>query len=91
MVRRMAVAMAVVGAALLALPGAAGAGGFATVGLSSMPDGTEPGGTWRVTLTVLQHGVTPLSGVHPVVHIRSVDGAARRSFAARPEIGRAHV
>jgi hypothetical protein len=84
MVRRMAVAMAVLGAALLALPGAAGAGGFATLGVSSLPDGTRPGGTWRVTLTVLQHGRTPLDGVRPVVHIRSADGATTRSFAARP-------
>ena len=84
MVRRIAVAVAVLGASALALPGAAGAGGFATVGLSTLPDGTAPGGTWRVTLTVMQHGVRPLDGVRPVVHIRSIDGAATRSFAARP-------
>jgi len=80
----MAVAMAVLGAGALALPRPAGAGGFATVGVSSLPDGTKPGATWAVTLTVLQHGVTPLSGVRPVVHIRSADGATTRSYAARP-------
>jgi hypothetical protein len=84
MVRRWAVATAVLGAAALALPGAASAGGFATVGLSSLPDGTAPGQPWRVTLTVLQHGVTPLDGVRPVVRIRSADGAATRTFAAAP-------
>jgi hypothetical protein len=84
MVRRMAVAMAALGALALALPGAAGAGGFATVGLSSLPDGTQPGEPWRVTLTVLQHGLRPLDGIRPVVHIRSVDGAATHSFPARP-------
>jgi len=31
------------GSALLVLPAIAGAGGFATVGLSSLPDGTAPG------------------------------------------------
>jgi hypothetical protein len=81
----MATAMAVAGAAALALPGAADAGGYATVGLSSVPDGTAPGATWRVTLTVLQHGVTPLTGVDPVVRIRSADGHTTRTFPATPE------
>jgi hypothetical protein len=73
---------AVLGA--LALPGAAGAGGFATVGLSSLPDGTAPGTPWHVTLTILQHGRTPLPGLNPVVRIRSADGKTARTFAARP-------
>jgi mono/diheme cytochrome c family protein len=68
---------------LLALPGAASAGGFATVGLSSLPDGTAPGRPWHVTLTILQHGRTPLPGLQPVVRIRS--GAAARTFPARPD------
>src|SRR5512133_3756804 len=70
--------------AALALPGAAGAGGFATVGLSSLPDGTAPGETWHVTLTILQHGRTPLPGLSPEVRIRSADGRTARTFAARP-------
>ena len=69
--------------AALALPGAAGAGGFATVGLSSLPDGTAPGKPWHVTLTILQHGRTPLSGLSPEVRIRSADGTTARTFAAR--------
>jgi hypothetical protein len=36
------------------------AGGWATVGLSSLPDGAQPGEAWVVDLTVLQHGRTPL-------------------------------
>jgi hypothetical protein len=68
---------------LLALPSSALAGGFATVQLSSLPDGTPPGGTWSVELTVLQHGVTPLEGVSPLVRISSVDGASRE-FPAVP-------
>src|SRR3954464_11572802 len=75
-----AAAAAVIGA--LALPGAASAGGFATVGLSSLPDGTAPGAPWDVTLTILQHGRTPLPGLSPVVRIRS--GATTRTFPARP-------
>jgi hypothetical protein len=70
--------------AALALPGAAGAGGFATVGLSPLPDGTAPGTTWHVTLTILQHGRTPLPGLSPEVRIRSADGRTARTFAARP-------
>lgn len=70
--------------AALALPGAAGAGGFATVGLSSLPDGTAPGKPWHVTLTILQHGRTPLPGLSPEVRIRSADGRKARTFAARP-------
>ena len=62
MVRRSVIRAAlVVGVALLALPAVAGAGGFATVGLSSLPDGTAPGKPWHVTLTILQHGRTPMS------------------------------
>jgi hypothetical protein len=70
-------------AAALALPGTAGAGGFATVGLSSLPDGTPPGTPWHLTLTILQHGRTPLAGIEPTVRIRSADGRTTRTFAAR--------
>jgi hypothetical protein len=79
---RLAMAMAVLGA--LALPAAAGAGGFATVGLSSLPDGTAPGKPWHVTLTILQHGRTPLPNLQPTVSVTSADGATTRTFAARP-------
>ena len=83
--RRVATAaMVVAGAVALALPGAASAGGFATVGLSSLPDGTAPGGTWHVTMTILQHGRTPLANLQPHITIRSADGAIMRTFAARP-------
>lgn len=71
-----------VAVALAAIP-AAGAGGFATVGLSSLPAGTAAGETWTVDLTVKQHGRTPLEGVTPVVRVVGGDGPARE-FAARP-------
>jgi hypothetical protein len=71
------------GALLLALPGVAGAGGFATVGLSSLPDGTAPGRPWHVTLTILQHGRTPMSDLRPTVRVASADGLTVRTFAAR--------
>ena len=66
----------------LALPLSAAAGGWATVELSSLPTGTKSGGTWSPELTVLQHGVTPLEGVTPVIRISSGDSAEQ--FAAEP-------
>lgn len=66
----------------LAAPASAGAGGFATAGLSSTPDGVAPGQPWRVDITVLQHGVRPLEGISPRVQISS--GDATREFAAKP-------
>jgi hypothetical protein len=69
-------------AAGMAIPAAAHAGGWATVGLSSPPDGAQKGKPWVVDLTVLQHGRTPLVGVKPKVEIRR--GAERVEFVAVP-------
>jgi hypothetical protein len=63
----------------LLVPAGAAAGGFATVGLDSLPDG-DP--NWNVELTVLQHGRTPLDGVQPRVILTR--GSERRTFAAKP-------
>ncbi len=65
---------------LIAAP-AAFAGGWATVGMSSTPAGTEPGKPWNVEMTVLQHGRTPLEGLSPSVTI--INGDARETFAAK--------
>jgi len=80
----MRAAKAVVAALLATLlaPAVASAGGWATVGLSSLPDGTAAGKPWVVDLTVLQHGRTPLAGVEPAVILRGPQGGQR--FAARP-------
>ncbi len=59
------------------------AGGWATVGIAPLPDGTEPGATWRPEIIVLQHGRTPLDGLAPVVRITDEDGASRE-FLAMP-------
>ena len=71
--------------ALVALvaPGASAGGGWATVGLSSLPTGIGPGDTWKVDLTVLQHGRTPLEGIAPVLTIANGDGDTR-SFTGTP-------
>jgi hypothetical protein len=79
-VRRVLIAVPL--ALVLLIAPAAYAGGWATVELSSTPAGTEPGKPWKVDITVLQHGVTPLEGVEPSVTITS--GDARETFAATP-------
>jgi hypothetical protein len=79
-VRRLLLALPV--AVVLLLAPAAFAGGWATVGLSSTPAGTQPGEPWSVDLTILQHGRTPLAGVEPVITI--ANGGATREFAAKP-------
>jgi hypothetical protein len=83
MIRSTLVAAAALAAALIA-PATALAGGWATVGLSSLPDGARPGEEWVVDLTVLQHGRTPLEGVEPRVLVSAADGSEQQSFTARP-------
>ncbi len=66
---------------------AATAGGWATVGLSSLPpEDVRAGGTWNVDVTVLQHGRTPLEGVQPTIALRSEDGDVAGPFAAAPTV-----
>jgi len=63
----------------------ASAGGWATVGLTSLPpSGLEPNQAWPVDITVLQHGQTPLAGVTPIVRIRNDGGTLVKSFTATP-------
>jgi hypothetical protein len=71
--------------AAVAVP-AATAGGWATVGLSSLPPaGLGAGEDWPLDVTVLQHGRTPLAGVHPTVTIRDPrSGEIGGTFAATP-------
>jgi len=79
-IRTTAAALAIIG--FLALPAGALAGGWATVGLSSTPDGLGPGQTWNVELEILQHGRTPLDGIRPTVTITA--GDTTRTFQTRP-------
>jgi hypothetical protein len=92
---RWTLAAALVAGGLLVAPAGAAAGGFATVGLSSLPTGTAAGEPWDVRLTVLQHGRTPLSGVRPTVRVTSAKGGQTLSFPARatnrPGVYRARV
>jgi hypothetical protein len=79
--KKLLLALAVLAA--VAAP-AAGAGGYATVGLSSLPAGTPSGEKWAVDMTVLQHGVTPLTGIAPVLTITNGDGTTTKSFVGTP-------
>jgi hypothetical protein len=66
----------------LALPTSALAGGWATVGVTPPPDDMGPGQTWNAELKVLQHGVTPLEGIQPIVMISN--GSSDKAFPAKP-------
>src|SRR5688500_9299127 len=75
-------------ALLLACAGGAAAGGFSTVGLSSLPDGVAAGRAWTVEVDVRSHGIAPQGGLRPAVVIAPVEAGAEagadRRFAARP-------
>lgn len=75
--RRVLVVLGAVVAALAVAP-LASSGGWATVGFEPLPDGMSAGGTWTPTIFIKQHGVSPLSGLHPVVEIYDEAGAATR-------------
>ena len=64
----------------LAAAPTAHAGCWATVKLSSMPDGSRG---WNVAVTPLQHGRTALPNAKPRIEIRR-GSTAWRVFAARP-------
>jgi hypothetical protein len=70
--------------ASLVLAGGAAAGGWATVGFEPLPAGTNAGSTWHPTITVKQHGVTPLEGLAPVVTIEEQSSGEQQSFVAVP-------
>ena len=74
----------VLAVAVVSVP-AASAGGWATVGLSSLPpSGLEPNQGWPVDIIVLQHGQTPLAGVTPIVRVRDDGGKVVDTFTATP-------
>jgi hypothetical protein len=63
--------------AALAVAPVASSGGWATVGFEPLPDGMSAGGTWTPTIYIKQHGMTPLTGLQPVVKISDDSGAAK--------------
>jgi hypothetical protein len=68
--------------AALAVAPLASSGGWATVGFEPLPDGTSAGGTWNPTILIKQHGISPMTGLQPVVEIYD-DSGALTSFDAR--------
>ena len=75
-------APAAIAAAALALPASSLGGGFSTVGIDSLPDGTKSGRPWEVKLTVLAHGRTPVEGAAPKVVVAKAGADATRTFRA---------
>lgn len=69
-------------AVVLASAGTASAGGWASVGVDPLPTGIDAGEAWRTEITVLQHGVTPLTDLSPVITIRERDTGEWRDFSA---------
>jgi hypothetical protein len=67
----------------LAFPATALGGGYATLGLQSLPEGIEPGETWTAEFTVLAHGRTPFLEGHPSVTLRRSGGELVDIFPAR--------
>jgi hypothetical protein len=69
-------------AAALAVAGTASAGGWATAGVSPPPDDPTAGSGWDAKITILQHGHTPLMGVHPTISLIG-KGGEKKTFAAK--------
>jgi hypothetical protein len=68
--------------AALVTAASASAGGWATAGLlPAAPHSIASGDTWNTTITVLQHGRTPLEGVTPTLTIQN--GGEKRTFTAK--------
>ena len=67
----------------LAAAASAHAGGFATVGLSSTPDGVAPGKPWNVEITVL-NPETPLSNGEPRLVILNRSTGESTTYEATP-------
>ncbi len=82
--RRITLVAALALAAALTAPATSLAGGYATVGLSSLPDEARPGEAWVVDMTVLQHGRTPLDGVQPAMIIDPAGTGIPTRFDAKP-------
>ena len=88
------IALILTAAATLALASTAQAGCWATVGLSSLPNGIGAGDQWNVAITVKQHGRTLLSNAKPTVTITSPAGkktVVRAQKTARKGVYRARV
>jgi hypothetical protein len=66
---------------LLALAGTVAAGGWAIVTLSDFPEYAVAGSPLKLTFTVRQHGVTPLSGLRPSVRVATAFGLTAKSNA----------
>jgi hypothetical protein len=73
----------VVVALVLAAPATALGGGYATLGLHSLPEGIEPGEPWTAEFTVLAHGRTPVPDLKPSVTVSRGDGTVVGRFPAR--------
>ena len=73
--------LAVAAALIVAAPSAAG--GWATAGLGPPDDGLGAGDTWNAQMTIMQHGTTPLVGVHPAVIVTNTSTGKQLRFEGK--------
>ena len=71
--------------ALLLLPAAAHAGGWASAGVLNPPEDVAAGEIWKAEIEILQHGRTPMTDLQPAVVV------GRQRYAAAPVEGRPGV
>jgi cytochrome c2 len=82
------VALAAAGALLVSSAAAfTSFGGWAVVKVSKIPDAWVVGQPLQLSFQVLQHGVSPLSGLHPALEARSGAKVARGTVAEFAEDG----
>ncbi len=72
-----------VAAAALVVAAPAAAGGWATAGLGPPDDGLGAGDTWNAQMTIMQHGTTPLVGVHPAVIVTNTSTGKQLRFEGK--------
>ena len=71
--------------ALLLVPAAAHAGGWASAGVLNPPQDVAAGEIWNARIEILQHGRTPMTDLQPAVIV------GRRRYEAAPVAGRPGV
>jgi hypothetical protein len=71
-------------ALVLAAPATALGGGYATLGLHSLPEGIDPGEPWTAEFTILAHGRTPVPDLKPSVTVSRANGTIVGTFPGGP-------
>lgn len=87
---RLWIAVVAAAAFIAALPAAALAGGWSTVTADPLAGDMVAGQEFTVGFTVLQHGVTPMDNLQPIVKLTDPTGAFSQTVKAAGEGGPGH-